>query len=112
MSTVSSTSFQFAVGAAATGEKALPIDRQKTTETRAQLEDVAEKFEALFVKTILSSARSAKLSDPLLNSEGQKTFNSMLDTEYADALAKHEALGIAEALVRQFQDRVVDGDTE
>jgi flagellar protein FlgJ len=36
----------------------------------------------------------------------------MLDTEYADALAKHEALGIAEALVRQFQDRVVNGDKE
>lgn len=112
MSTISSTPLQFAVGVAATGEKALPIERQKTTETRAQLEEVAEKFEALFVKTILSSARSAKLSDPLLNSEGQKTFNSMLDTEYADALAKHEALGIAEALVSQFQDRVVDGDTE
>ena len=112
MGTISSTALQLAVGAAATGEKVLPIERQKTTETRAQLEVVAEKFEALFVKTILSSARSAKLSDPVLNSEGQKTFNSMLDTEYADALAKHEALGIAEALVRQFQDRVVDGDTK
>ena len=97
MSTISSTALQFAVGAAATGEKALPIERQKTTETRAQLEEVAEKFEA-------------QLSDPLLNSEGQKTFNSMLDTEYADALAQHESLGIAEALVRQFQNRVVDGD--
>ena len=112
MSIISSSALQFAVGAAATDKKILPTERQTTTETRAQLEDVAEQFEALFVKTILSSARSAKLSDSLLNSEGQKTFNSMLDTEYADALAQHESLGIAEALVRQFQDRVVNGDKE
>ena len=112
MSIISSSALQLAVGAAATDKKILPTDRQTTTETRAQLEDVAEQFEALFVKTILSSARSAKLSDSLLNSEGQKTFNSMIDTEYADALAQHESLGIAEALVRQFQDRVVNGDKE
>ena len=112
MSIISSSALQLAVGAAATDKKILPTERQTTTETRAQLEDVAEQFEALFVKTILSSARSAKLSDSLLNSEGQKTFNSMIDTEYADALAQHESLGIAEALVRQFQDRVVNGDKE
>ena len=58
MSTISSTALQFAVGAAATGEKALPIERQKTTETRAQLEEVAEKFEALFVKTILHNCQT------------------------------------------------------
>ena len=112
MSIISSSALQLVVGAAATDKKILPTERQTTTETRAQLEDVAEQFEALFVKTILSSARSAKLSDSLLNSEGQKTFNSMIDTEYADALAQHESLGIAEALVRQFQDRVVNGDKE
>jgi flagellar protein FlgJ len=112
MNTISSTSINFSVGAAAHGEKSMPLGRETTLETREQLEKVAEKFEALFVKTILSSARSAQLSDPLLNNEGQKTFNQMLDTEYAGALAQRESLGIADALVRQFENRVLNGDVE
>jgi len=112
MNTISSTAINFSVGAAAHGEKSMPLDRNEALETREQLVEVAEQFEALFVKTILSSARSAQLSDPLLNSEGQKTFNQMLDTEYADALAQRESLGIADALVRQFENRVLNGDIE
>jgi flagellar protein FlgJ len=34
----------------------------------------------------------------------------MLDQEYATALSQRESLGIADALVRQFQHRVSDGD--
>jgi flagellar protein FlgJ len=75
-----------------------------------QLEDVAEQFEALFVQSFLSSARSAQLADPLLNNEGTQTFNSMLDREYASALAKRESLGIAEGLVKQFKDRLQGKD--
>ena len=88
----------------------LGINNAKKINDRDKLEEVAGQFEALFVKSILSSARSAQLADPLLNSEATKTFNSMLDQEYATALSKRETLGIADALVVQFQHRVSDGD--
>ncbi|WP_439143607.1 rod-binding protein [Planktotalea sp.] len=107
MTTISSTVLKMASGPAASAAKPLvaagPSEREK-------LGEVAEQFEALFVKSILSSARSAQLADPLLNNEGLKTFNSMLDQEYATALSQRESLGIADALVRQFQHRVSDGD--
>ncbi|WP_273511190.1 rod-binding protein [Planktotalea frisia] len=106
MTTISATALKMAV---APGVRADPLHSTGPSD-RDKLEEVAGQFEALFVKSILSSARSAQLADPLLNSEATKTFNSMLDQEYATALSKRETLGIADALVGQFQHRVSDGD--
>ena len=106
MTTISSTALKMAAGPAANATSLIgngPSGREK-------LGEVAEQFEALFVKSILSSARSAQLADPLFNNEGLKTFNSMLDQEYATALSQRESLGIADALVRQFEYRVSDGE--
>jgi len=58
--------------------------------------------------TTISSTVLKMASGPAV--EGLKTFNSMLDQEYATALSQRESLGIADALVRQFQHRVSDGD--
>lgn len=112
MTSISSSALNLAVDAAFQSERSKSLKHDPTLETQAQLAAVAEQFEAIFVKAILSSARSAELSDPLLNSEGQKTFNQMLDAEYADSLAQKESLGIADAIVRQFQNRVRNGDAE
>lgn len=107
MATISSTALKMAVGVAG---QVQPSQGGSAASGRQKLDEVAEQFEALFVKSILSSARSAQLADPLLNNEGLKTFNSMLDQEYATALSQRESLGIADALVRQFQHRVSNGD--
>lgn len=106
MTDISSTTLAMAVSASSQAERGKGPGMSQD----AQLDDVAGQFEALFVKSILSSARSAKLADPLLNSEGSKTFLSMLDQEYATALTQRESLGIAEALVRQFQPSVGSKD--
>jgi len=112
MNLISPSALNLAVDAALQGEQSKALKGDATLETPEQLAAVAEQFEAIFVKAILSSARSAELSDPLLNSEGQKTFTQMLDAEYAGALAKRESLGIADAIVRQFQNRVRIGDAD
>lgn len=106
MTEISSTALAMAVNASA------QTDHSKSYEMSqdSKLEDVADQFEALFVKSVLSSARSAKLADSLLNNEGSKTFLSMLDQKYATALAQRESLGVAEALVRQFQPLVDSKD--
>ena len=69
----------------------------------SDLKKVAERFEALFIQQILKQARSAKLSDDLLGSEAVETYTSMLDQERAEKLASNVNLGIAEALVAQFE---------
>ena len=67
------------------------------------LKQVAERFEALFIQQILKQARSAKLADDLLGGEAVDTYTSMLDQERAEKLASNVNLGIAEALVAQFE---------
>ena len=67
------------------------------------LKQVAERFEALFIEQILKQARSAKLADDLLGGEAVNTYTSMLDRERAEKLASNVNLGIADALVAQFE---------
>jgi peptidoglycan hydrolase FlgJ len=67
------------------------------------LRDVAEQFEALFIQQILKQGRAAKLSEDILGGEAVDTYTSMLDQERATQLSKTVNLGIAEALVSQFE---------
>ena len=72
----------------------------------ADLQAVAEQFEALFIQQLLKQARSAKLADDILGSEAGDTYIEMLDQERAKQLSAQMNLGIAEALVLQFAARV------
>ena len=72
----------------------------------ADMQAVAEQFEALFIQQLLKQARSAKLADDILGSEAGDTYIEMLDQERAKQLSAQMNLGIAEALVRQFSARV------
>jgi flagellar protein FlgJ len=67
------------------------------------LRDVAEQFEALFIQQILKQGRAAKLAEDILGGEAVDTYTSMLDQERATQLSKTVNLGIAEALVSQFE---------
>lgn len=69
------------------------------------IEDVAEEFEALLVNELMKSSRAAKLSDDLLNNSGSKPFLEMMDQEIAQTVSQHNNLGIAEALIRQFEQK-------
>ena len=66
----------------------------------------AEQFEALFIHQLLKQARSAKLADDILGSEAGDTYTEMLDQERAKQLSAQMDLGIADALVNQFSNRV------
>ena len=71
----------------------------------ADLQAVAEQFEALFIQQLLKQARSAKLADDILGSEASDTYTEMLDKERAKQLSAQMDLGIAEALVLQFSSQ-------
>ena len=77
------------------------------TESRpADLQAAAEQFEALFIHQLLKQARSAKLADDILGSEAGDTYTEMLDQERAKQLSAQMNLGLADALVNQFSNRV------
>ena len=82
--------------------------KNQSLNSQMSLEEIAQEFESIFVFQMLKSARSAKLADDIFGNNGQETYQSLLDQEYAKTLAKGHNFGIAEALVRQF-DKHVNG---
>lgn len=72
---------------------------------QASLEGIAEEFEAMFINQMLKQARDSKLSDALFSSDEEDNFGTMLDQERSRSLAVNLDLGIADALVRQFDKK-------
>ena len=68
----------------------------------AELKEVAEEFEAIFLNQMLKQMREAKLSDGLFDNSATDKYNSMLDMEQSKHLASSVNLGIADALMRQL----------
>ena len=77
----------------------------KTPDTNADLREVAEQFEAIFINQFLAQSRKTKLADDLFGNKGTETYNSLLDQERAQQLANSVDLGIADALVRQLSGK-------
>ena len=69
---------------------------------QANLEAIAEEFESMFINQMLKNARDSKLSESLFSSDEEDNFGAMLDQERSRSLALNLDMGIAEALVRQF----------
>ena len=74
----------------------------KKPNRNADLREVAEQFEAIFINQILKQSRETKLADDLFGSSATSTYEQLLDTETSENIASHVNLGIADALVRQF----------
>jgi flagellar protein FlgJ len=63
----------------------------------------AEQFEAIFIQTMLKQARQSKLAEDILGSSAGDNYTEMLEQERAKSMD----LGIAEALVKQFERGVL-----
>ena len=74
---------------------------------QANLEAIAEEFESMFINQMLKNARDSKLSESLFSSNEEDNFGAMLDQERSRSLALNLDLGIAEALVRQFDKKTL-----
>ena len=72
---------------------------------QANLKAIAEEFESMFINQMLKNARDSKLSEALFSSDEEDNFGAMLDQERSRSLALNLDLGIAEALVRQFDKK-------
>ncbi len=67
-----------------------------------RLRDAANAFEAVFLRQMLASMRSASLGEPLFDSAATGQYRTMLDATLADTMASGSKLGIAEALLARL----------
>lgn len=71
-----------------------------------KLKGAAQQFEAVFLRQMMSSMRSASLGDDILGSEASNQFRDMSDARTADEMAKRGTLGVAEMLLKQFEPQL------
>jgi flagellar protein FlgJ len=76
-----------------------------SAQSLSELQDVASKFEALFVEQMLSSMRDTLNKENRLFNGGmaEEYFEDMLYEEYAAKIAEQGDLGIADMIVDQYR---------
>jgi len=72
----------------------------------AKLRKAAQAFEAVFLRQMIGSMRSASLGDGILDSSATEQFRDMSDSQTADAMASKGVLGVADLLVKQLGARM------
>lgn len=72
----------------------------------ASLKKVAAEFEQVFLSEMLKHAGVAKVSGPFSGGHGEEAFRSFLLKEYASALTKTEAFGLADTIYASLKQRV------
>lgn len=87
---------------------ALPnsFDLAPKTDARQQLSQAATRFEAIFARQMLASARQARFDEGgLFDSEATDTFRQMMDERFADILAQGGSLGMGKLIEGQLASR-------
>ena len=69
---------------------------------KAKLKSAAQQIEAVFLRQMIGSMRSASLGDGMFDNQATSTFQDMADSKTADAMAKRGVLHIADLLVKQL----------
>jgi flagellar protein FlgJ len=67
-----------------------------------KLKSAAQAFEAVFLRQMIGSMRSAGLSDGMFDSSATQQFQDMADSKTADGMSGQGVLGIAQMLVKQL----------
>ena len=72
---------------------------------RAELQQAAKAFEAIFVRNLIGSMRGAGMGDELTGSGAVEQFQELSDAKTAEGLAESGGLGIAQMLLDQLDRR-------
>jgi Rod binding protein len=96
------------INAAASTTPAVAIDPVKAKQLE-KLKGAAQAFEAVFLRQMISSMRSASLGDDILGSDASNQFRDMADANTANDMAKRGTIGVADMLLKQFTPRVLGG---
>lgn len=71
--------------------------------TPEALEEVANQFEAFFLKTMLKQMREASLGDGIFDSDQSRMYQDMMDQQLSLELSSQRTVGIADSIVRQLK---------
>ncbi|GAB5480879.1 MAG: hypothetical protein Pars92KO_06360 [Parasphingorhabdus sp.] len=77
-----------------------PAANRAKTETA----EMAANFEAIFVRQMLSTMRTASLGEGLFDGQGTEQFRDMQDSMLAKNMADKGVFGVAELLTRHVQN--------
>lgn len=70
---------------------------------QARLAEAARQFEAIFLRQMLSAARSADFGgDDLFGGQGEETFREMRDSRFAEIASNTGAIGLAASIEAQL----------
>jgi len=89
-------------------DRPLPPENQQTLSKREQeaIRKVAREFEALMINEMLKSMRATVNRDTLMDGKnGEEIYRSMLDQEYAQALANQGGVGLSRLIEQELLQR-------
>jgi flagellar protein FlgJ len=69
---------------------------------KPDLKAAAQRFEAVFLREVISTMRKGKLADEMFGSSATNNFRDMADARTADAMSKMGAFGIAALVEKQL----------
>ena len=69
---------------------------------KAELEQAAKAFEAIFLRQMIGAMRSSSLAEGMFDNSATEQFRDLADARTADEMAKTGKFGIAELLLQQF----------
>ena len=77
---------------------------KKVSAHEAEVRNVANQFESMFVSLMLKSMRSSMTEDGLFGGEGSDTYGSLFDMYMGQHLASNDALGIGRLIEQYMQE--------
>ncbi|MFT2110678.1 flagellar assembly peptidoglycan hydrolase FlgJ [Marinomonas sp. 2405UD68-3] len=88
------------------------LKTQAQKDPGAALKKVAQEFESIFIGMLLKNMRSSNEligGSDLFSSNQTRQYEEMLDSQMAQSMAKSGGVGLADALIRQFEGRGTSG---
>jgi flagellar protein FlgJ len=79
-----------------------PVTAKHSEAEEAGIRKAAKDFEAVFLRQMIGSMRSASLGEDLLGNDAGNQFRDLADARLADDMAEQQSFGIANMLLKQF----------
>jgi Rod binding domain-containing protein len=78
---------------------------QARTDAKGAIRETAQQFEALFLQMMMKSMRESIVKSEMSDSNTMETFEGMFDKEVSVQLAKKNSIGLADMLVKNFEQQ-------
>ena len=78
---------------------------QARQDGKSAIRETAQQFEALFLQMMMKSMRESIVKSELSESSTMETFEGMFDKEVSVQLAKKNSIGLADMLVKNFEQQ-------